>query len=81
MDRAMKNHFTSALLLALLLAPAAADAANSSTVRAPLTNTGVDSDASGTVLSILQTKRSSFTVELAGLAPSQSYQFLSLIHI
>jgi hypothetical protein len=64
-----------ALLLAFVLAPAALHAANSSTVRSPLTKTGVDDDASGTVLSILQTKRSSFTVELIGLAPGQSYKF------
>jgi hypothetical protein len=75
MDRVMKKQLTPGLLLALMLVPAALHAANSSTVRSPLTNTGVDDDASGSVLSILQTKRSSFTVELSGLAPSQSYQF------
>jgi hypothetical protein len=70
----MNKHLSHALLIALMLSPVAVQAANSSTVRSPLTNTGVDDDAAGSVLSLLQTKRSSFTVELAGLTSGENYQ-------
>lgn len=69
------NPKTFTYLVAALAAPVTLLGANSSTIRSPLTNTGVDTDAAGSILSVLQSKQSLFTVELAKLAPKQSYSF------
>jgi hypothetical protein len=59
-------------ILAALAAPLLA--ANSSLIQSPLTNTGVDSDARGRVLSTLTAKASELIVQVAKLAPSAAHE-------
>lgn len=48
-------------------------AANSSLIQSPLTNTGVDAEASGRVLATLTRKQSELIVQVAKLAPAAAY--------
>ena len=48
-------------------------AANSSLIQSPLTNTGLDDDASGRVISKLGTKQSELLVQVTKLAPSSAH--------
>jgi hypothetical protein len=59
--------------LALVAAASAALAHDSSVVRLPLQNTGVDSDATGAIVSVLKPKSSFFSVKATRLTPGQSY--------
>ena len=65
-------HILTATILAALATPLLA--ANSSLIRSPLTNTGVDADARGGVLSTLSAANSEFIVQVAKLAPSAAHQ-------
>ncbi|MHA3772175.1 hypothetical protein ACXR0O_11615 [Verrucomicrobiota bacterium sgz303538] len=67
------NPKTFAYLVAALAAPVTLLGANSSTIRSPLTNTSVDSDAAGSILSVLQSKQSVLTIEMSKLAEKQPY--------
>ncbi len=73
-DTFMKTrlHILTATILTALAAPLLA--ANSSLIRVPLTNTGVDGDARGGVLSTLSATNSEFIVQVTKLAPSAAYQ-------
>ncbi len=68
----IRSHIVSAGILAFLSASALAD--NASVIKSPLTNTGVDSDAYGRVLSLLSGNSSSLAIGLAKLAPSAAHQ-------
>lgn len=64
------------VLLALLSAFAAVStlrASDSAAIRLPLQNTGVDTDASGTLAAQIKTAGSTMTVTVAGLTPGASY--------
>ncbi len=61
-------------LLATCLFAAPLLGANSSLIQSPLTNTGVDADATGRVLSSLTAKKSQLTVQVSKLAPGVAHQ-------
>jgi hypothetical protein len=67
---------TAGFCLLLALAPIAVKAEDSSTIRLRLQNTGLDADASGSVQSTLNPRRSTFTVQVEHLTPATSYAFL-----
>ncbi|MDB6153694.1 MAG: hypothetical protein JWL90_2147 [Chthoniobacteraceae bacterium] len=69
----MKLKTRSLSILATLILPVSVFAGNSSVIRSPLENTAVDSDAFGTVVSMLQSSHSLFAIELGRLDAKQNY--------